>query len=75
MSPYRTPFSPSRDQELADGPPRDDLVLAVLLLVIGGLRVTIAIADHEVFETEATVALLMVAFAIGMLVRTCHRRS
>jgi hypothetical protein len=44
----------------------DEVVLGNLLLVIGGLRIVIAIANAEVFGAEATVAILMVVFGVAM---------
>ena len=67
MSPYRTSFQQAeRDGvDAAD----DDRVLGIVLLLIGGLRVALAFAEHEVFATESTIALFMVALAIGLLLR------
>jgi len=70
MAPYRTP-PPERlkcdvvDAEAAN----DDRVLGILLLLIGGVRVATAFALHEVFAAESTLALFMVAMAIGLLLR------
>lgn len=67
----RSPTSPARaTPEVGDRSDNDDRVLGSLLLLIGGVRVAMACARHEVFATEATVALLMVAVAIGLLVRS-----
>lgn len=66
MGPYRTPppGPPEREPDVAD-----DRVLGVLLILIGGVRVATAFAQHEVFAAESTVALLMVAMAVGLLLR------
>jgi hypothetical protein len=70
IGPYRTPAKPRDDAEAFDeSRPRDDRVLAALFLVIGGVRVTIALVGAEVFGAEATIALVMVAWAIVMFVR------
>ena len=42
----------------------DERALAVLLLAVGGVRVTLALAQHQVFGVEATTAVAMVALAI-----------
>lgn len=69
MSPYRTPPERPKRDVVDDAVPNDDRVLGVLLLLIGGVRVTTAFAQHEVFATESTIALFMVAMALGLLLR------
>lgn len=62
--PYRTP--PNADDsgnELA----RDDSVLGVMLLVLGGFRVAVAIALGEIWRAEATIAMVMIVFGLGLL--------
>jgi len=69
MCPYRTPPErPSRD--VGDRNTRyDDRVLALLLLLIGGVRVATAFAHNEVFAADSTIALFMMAAALGLLLR------
>lgn len=70
MGPYRTPPPDPNERESDDGGcVDDDRVLGWLLLLIGGIRVTIAFAQHEVFEASSSIALFMVAMAIGLLLR------
>ena len=68
MAPYRTTFERPK-RYAANAVEDDDRVLAVLLLLIGAIRVAIAVVRHEVFETESTIALFMVVMAIGLLLR------
>lgn len=67
MHPYRKPTTASRGDSSACV--ADDHALGVLLLLIGGVRVVLALVAHEVFGQEQTVALVMVALAIGLLLR------
>jgi len=68
MSPYRTPPGPN-DDEHADEHVRDDRALGAMLLVFGGIRLATALAQHEVWGSESTVALFMVALSVGLVVR------
>ena len=69
MGPYRTPPEPPQiDEDLP--PPNDDSVLGALLLLIGAVRITVAIAQSEVFGAGATTALFMIAMGAGLLVRS-----
>lgn len=69
MAPYRTPPErPTRDV-FNVVTANDDRVLGILLLLIGGIRVATAFAQHEVFASESTLALFMLAMAIGLLLR------
>ncbi len=68
MAPYRT--APERRTRAAgDTVAHDDRVLGVLLLLIGAIRVVTAVVRHEVFEAESSIALFMIAVAIGLLLR------
>lgn len=62
---------PYRAAPESDAPPpaidRDDSVLAVLLLVLGGFRVAIAAANGETWGPEPTIALLMIVCGFGLL--------
>ena len=53
----------------------DDLVLGLLLLVLGGLRVVLAVADHERFGVEATLATIVTGLGVLILLSTVTRRS
>jgi hypothetical protein len=68
MAPYRSSprASAARESDRADER-AEERALAWLLLVIGAIRVAIGVAEREVFRTEATVAMLMVAAAVGLL--------
>lgn len=66
MSPYR-PLHTTREQE-SRGPEHDDRVLAVLMIVLGLARLVPAIATAEAFGTEATVAAIMLAGGLAILV-------
>lgn len=69
MSPYRTPPEPRNDDDTGEDSLRfDDRVLAGLLLVIGGIRVALAVLDHEVIGAESTLALIAVVFGLVLLV-------
>lgn len=46
---------------------RDDRVLGAVMLVLGGLRVAIALGDHEVWGAEATIAGAMVALGVVLV--------
>jgi arginine exporter protein ArgO len=69
MGPYRTPPEAPKLED-APPPPNDDSVLAALLLLIGGVRITVAIAQSEVFGAGATTALFMIAMGVGLLLRS-----
>ena len=64
VSPYR-PLHAAKPE-----PPEDpeERVLAVLLIVLGLARVVPAIATGETFGTEATIASLMLACGLAMVV-------
>ncbi|HEU4732735.1 MAG TPA: hypothetical protein VFT22_32790 [Kofleriaceae bacterium] len=64
FGPYRTPPAPQR----ADRPrPQDELVLGWALVILGGMRVVVAIATGETWGTEATIAALMVPAGVRLL--------
>ena len=69
MSPYRTSRERADSDVFDSEACNDDHVLGAVLLLIGGVRVALAFAEHEVFATESTIALFMVALAIGLLLR------
>lgn len=53
----------------------DDYVLGALLLGLGGLRVVIAFAQHEPFETEATLAVIAMLLGALVLLSAVLRRA
>ncbi len=68
--PYRRPpetLAPDVDSDAA----HDDVVLALLLLALGGLRVALAIGTGEVWGIEPSVAMLMTGCGAGLLL---HRK-
>ncbi|HUJ56995.1 MAG TPA: hypothetical protein VLX92_00725 [Kofleriaceae bacterium] len=60
--PYRVPPEPPE----LPGPrmPSEEVVLIGLLLVIGGVRVVVAIATGSAFDSETTLGLVM--FGLGL---------
>ena len=67
MEPYRPLFVIVDDPERRQ--PQELRGLAVLLVVLGALRVVPALVCDELVTTEALSALVMVALGIGILVR------
>ncbi len=71
MGPYRTPSPPE--------PPRwetergDDVMIYLMLVVVGLIRVAIAVADGEEFHAEATIAGLALAAGVIGLLRVWRR--
>jgi hypothetical protein len=50
----------------------DDIVLAVLMLVLAAPRVVLALAHHEAFGAETTVAAIFTALGL-LLLATANR--
>jgi hypothetical protein len=69
MSPYRITAQRADSEAFEAAAVDDDSVLAIVMLLIAGPRLVLALAEHEVFATESTMALFMVALAIGLLLR------
>ncbi len=68
MGPYRTPSPPP---EPADEPDRgDDRMIYAVLLVVGLIRVLLAVGEGEAFHAEATIAGLLAAAGMLGLIRT-----
>ncbi len=67
--PYRTPFEPGPRVE---EPPEPDekIKLAWGLLVLGAIRVVVALAIHERWGIEPTLAAAMLALGAFMRIRT-----
>ena len=53
----------------------DDRILAMLLIVIGAIRILIAVAGHQVFGGEATIAMFMVWLGLWALLRSYRPRQ
>ncbi len=71
MSPYRdTPH----EAEPAHSPPGEEWVLASVLVVLGAVRVIIAIATHEDLAAEVTIAALLGAIGCVLLAQLARRR-
>jgi hypothetical protein len=66
VNPYR-PLHTATDDEPATDP--EDRILAAMMIVLGLVRLVPAIATAETFGTEVTIAALIVAAGIAMLVR------
>jgi len=60
---------PSRRHPPPGIPRVEEVVLAWLLLALGGIRVAAAVAGHEAWGAEASLAALMLPCGLGMLVR------
>jgi len=74
LHPYRDmPLRP--DDVVERVPPREESVLLLALVMLGGFRVFVAIHDGLPFDGEATVALLMVLGAAWLWVRRAWRRA
>ena len=59
------PIKLERPDEMKTAARWDDRVLAIVMLVLGVPRVVIALADHESFGAEATVA--AITAGLGLL--------
>jgi hypothetical protein len=66
MSPYRHPADPvvPRDDRAPRG---DDVVLGSLLAAIGGMRVVIAVATDETWGAEASIAAILLALGVVLV--------
>ena len=70
LHPYRH-APPRREDAPEEG--RDDLILAALLVAIGGGRVALALATGEALGTEPTIAAVLVG--IGVLIALAAPRG
>jgi len=64
--PYREPGRQLREDVIPAASRRDDAVLATMLIVLGGLRVGIALIGHETFGAEATIAAVMLVLGVAL---------
>lgn len=64
MPPYRTAV-PARGPVRSPETPSDEAALLVVLVLVGLVRVVVAVATSEDFGAEPTVGLLLIALAIG----------
>ena len=69
MHPYRTPPPPRDDDDRESSPPAEERVLAWALVVVGGLRVAIAVARSESFGAEATIAAILLVLGLVFVLR------
>ena len=70
VKPYRIPPDPApRAPRKSSMTPSDDGVLAALMIVLGGVRVAIAIADNERFGAEPSIALIMLVLGLLLLIK------
>ena len=67
FGPYRSPPEPVGEPPAAR--PEEELVLAWSLVVLGGIRVAIALLTHEVWGSEAGLALLALGGGLVTLSR------
>jgi len=72
VSPYRESPTPAEESPRAPG---EEWVLAVVLAVIGGARVIIALASHEDFAADVTIAALVGAIGCLLLAKLIRKRS
>jgi hypothetical protein len=70
MTPYRIPGRPLDPGPDTDEPrDREEQILGAMLVVLGGLRVAVSVAAREAFGVEPSVALIMTAIGLGLLLR------
>jgi hypothetical protein len=55
--------------DIATSRPHEEIVLGWALLVLGGVRVALAVATGETWGAEATIAALLLHAGIRLLVR------
>lgn len=70
LSPYRE--SPT-DAEETPRAPGEEWVLAVVLVLLGVVRVAIALATHEDFAADVTIAALLGAIGCVLLAQLARR--
>ncbi len=70
MHPYRSPPTPGDDGAAT---PNEEWVLAVVLLVIGAVRVAIALVSGEDFATDVTLAAILGAIGLILLAQLSMR--
>lgn len=66
FGPYRTPPEPPRS---ASARPREEIVLGWALVVLGGIRLAVALVTGEAWAAEVTIAALMVPAGVRLLTR------
>jgi hypothetical protein len=70
VSPYRDlPTSAEEEPQ----PPGEEWVLAVVLVVLGAVRVVIALATHEELAADVTIAALLGAIGCVLLAQLARR--
>jgi hypothetical protein len=76
MGPYRTPSPPpppETESPIEPGP--EDVMICAAVAACGLLRVGLALAAHEVFGAEATIAAIMMVLGVAGLLVAWRRRS
>jgi hypothetical protein len=71
-NPYRESAAPDLAERISAAR-WDDYVLSVMLIVLGTIRVTLAVVNDEAFETEATLAVVMVVLGVVLGISTVAR--
>jgi len=66
FGPYRTPPDPPCS---ASERPQEELVLGCALVLLGGLRIAVALVTGEAWAAEVMIAALMVPVGVHMLAR------
>lgn len=66
FGPYRTPPEPPRS---ASARPHEEIVLGWALVLLGGMRVAVALLTGEAWAVEVTIAALMMPAGVRLLTR------
>ena len=73
-TPYRrAPTEVPVADELTRGARWDDYVLGGLMVVLAGPRVVLALVDHETFGAETTIAAVVMALGLLLLLTRARR--
>jgi hypothetical protein len=70
--PYRDPPEPPRARKRA-GTPSEEWFLIALLVVIGGVRIAVAVASGRPLDAEPTIALAMLVLGVWCGMRGFRR--
>lgn len=66
FGPYRTPPEPSRS---ASARPQEEIVLGWALVLLGGVRIAVALVTGETWAAEVTIAALLMPAGVHLLTR------